>query len=589
MSSLPYITTRFNPQRRKSIPVQVGNVTIGGDSHVVIQSMVTTLTKDIDATVEQTLELANAGCEIVRITAPTAADAACLEHIVKKVRDAGCNVPISADIHFQPRAALEAAKWVEKVRINPGNFVDKGVLYLKDWSESDWNQAVQRVSDEFSPLVLACKERNVAIRIGTNHGSLSGRMIWKYGDSIEGMVESALEYLRVCVAHDFHNVIFSMKASNAKVVIEAYRMLAARLDAEFKAYPFHVGVTEAGEGEDGRLKSAVGIGALLLDGIGDTIRVSLTEHPVQEIPVARELVRVCEAARNAQGQAIPEINWEHNSFNYSRRISDSLDIDGLKTGGTESVKVGLPPAQIVTALAPERPLEWIYGQEKSKFFATVPFVVQNHPQVQVITDIANIESQILAQSAPVLWMIEHPRRVSANRFLAATLAKLGRKDPILLSVTCEDNSADRMLVAAELGSLLCDGLGDSLLLDVAGQFSASLNLSYDILQATGLRRTKTEFVSCPSCGRTLFDLEEVTAKIKSKTGHLKDLSIAIMGCIVNGPGEMADADFGYVGGAPNKISLYVGKECVEKNIPEAQALDSLISLIKQHGRWVEPV
>lgn len=601
---LPYIESVYGPSRRKTTPVQIGNTWIGGDHPVLVQSMVNTLTKDINATVEQTLELANAGCELVRITAPTAADAACLEHISKKIRAAGCTIPLSADIHFQPRAAMEAVKWVEKVRINPGNYVDKGVLFMQDWTPEEWSKAEQRVYDEFSPLVRECKNRGVALRIGTNHGSLSNRMVWKFGDSVEGMVESALEYLRVCEDLDFHNIVFSMKASNPKVVIEAYRLLAARLDAEHRAYPFHVGVTEAGEGEDGRLKSAVGIGALLLDGIGDTIRVSLTEHPVVEIPVAQELIRVTYIDETSPIEA-PE--YPINPYYYTRRSTTVIPFGQVQIGGTESVKVGTLLCGDLPYLPAERPLEWIRSNTEPN--QKLPWISTNSAQADCdaiaveVEDIdstqlneiclKDIESFEMAESLlgakSALWSIESTQPVSAYRALVAKLHESGRQDPILLRAKCKDKAAERMLLAAQMGSLLCDGIGDLLYVEVENHPQSSIHLAYDILQATGLRRTKTEFVSCPSCGRTLFDLEEVTAQIKAKTGHLKDLAIAIMGCIVNGPGEMADADFGYVGGAPGKISLYVGKECVQKNIPESEALDALIQLIKAHGKWQEPL
>lgn len=601
---LPYTDSVYSPKRRKSIPVRVGNVWIGGDHPVLVQSMVNTLTKDIDATVEQTLELANAGCQLVRITAPTAADAACLEHISRKLREAGCHIPLSADIHFQPRAAMEAVKWVEKVRINPGNYVDKGVLFMQDWTPEEWARAEQKVYDEFSPLVRECKSRGVALRIGTNHGSLSNRMVWKYGDSVEGMVESALEYLRVCEDLDFHDIVFSMKASNAKIVIEAYRMLAARLERDHRNYPFHVGVTEAGEGEDGRLKSAVGIGALLLDGLGDTIRVSLTEHPVVELPVANQLIQVCDIT------TLPVVEggeYPVNPFAYNRRPTRTTALGQAQIGGTESIKVGTDLIGDLPYLPAERPLEWISSAQTPS--VDLPWISEGPTQdschaiqlgvddlsvgaelVEVkLNDISEFEmAESLLGEKPALWSIEHSNFVGSYRALASKLAQAERKDPIVLRTLCQDNAKSRMLVAAQLGSLLCDGIGDLLSIQIPGHPQASVHLAYDILQAAGLRRTKTEFVSCPSCGRTLFDLEEVTAQIKSKTGHLKDLSIAIMGCIVNGPGEMADADFGYVGGAPGKISLYVGKECVQKNIPEGEALDALIQLIKSHNKWQEP-
>lgn len=617
---MSYTNSVFNPVRRRTIPVQVGNRTIGGDAPILIQSMTTTNTKDIDATVMQTLELAHAGCELVRITVPTVKDGECLGEIVKKVREAGCDVPISADIHFQPKAAMEAVKYADKVRINPGNYVDKGILFEQDWSEEDLEKAHKRVRAEFTPLVLECKKRGVALRIGTNHGSLSSRMLYMFGDSAEGMVESALEYLRICEENDFHNVIFSMKASNAKVVIEAYRMLAFKLRAGgHKQYPFHVGVTEAGEGEDGRLKSAVGIGSLLLDGISDTIRVSLTESPIHEIPVAKELVEVC----TRQYPRVMEAEWKIDSYHFERRKTTPIELGPeVKAGGNEKVLVGTQVSSVITATPGERPLEWYQAAEAHKNFTQQPWVSTSNSsdsQVKVmdfddfIDQYDSLLSNILKSGqkievqvdkfdwtheedkivkdfpAELLWSWKGTGNwVGSWRKLVCEIDKLGRKDLMVLRQTLKDTEAERMLTAAQFGSLLCDGIGDLVFVEVEDNFLGSINLAYDILQAAGLRRTKTEFISCPSCGRTLFDLEEVTAQIKEKTGHLKDVAIAVMGCIVNGPGEMADADFGYVGGAPGKISLYVGKEVVQKNIPEAEAPDALVELIKQHGKWCDP-
>lgn len=618
VNTMSYTQSVFNPKRRKTISVPVGNRVIGGDAPILIQSMTTTNTKDIDATVMQTLELAHAGCELVRITVPTVKDGECLGEIVKKVREAGCDVPISADIHFQPKAAMEAVKYADKVRINPGNYVDKGILFEKEWTDEELEKAHDRVRKEFSPLVEECKKRGVAIRIGTNHGSLSSRMLYKFGDSAEGMVESALEYLRICEELDFDRVVFSMKASNPKVVIEAYRLLAAKLEeGNHKAYPFHVGVTEAGEGEDGRLKSAVGIGALLLDGISDTIRVSLTETPVAEIPVAQKLVEVC----SKEYPPMTEVEWKIDSYHFQRRETAEIKLTSdIKVGGHETVLVGTQVSSVITALPGERPLEWYQATDQHKLYADRPwFSEEATSQVKVISFEKFIEKREIllsgffksgqkleVQVSQLDWTPEQVEAVKSFqghlmwswigegnwvgswRKLVSILDGLGRKDLMVLRQTLKDTEGERMLTAAQFGSLLCDGIGDLVFVEVDGQFSASVNLAYDILQAAGLRRTKTEFISCPSCGRTLFDLEEVTAQIKEKTGHLKDVAIAVMGCIVNGPGEMADADFGYVGGAPGKISLYVGKEVVQKNIPEDEAPDALVELIKQHGKWCDP-
>jgi (E)-4-hydroxy-3-methylbut-2-enyl-diphosphate synthase len=612
----PYLSDRFNPRRRKTLKVRVGNRYIGGGAPILVQSMTTTNTKDVDATVFQTLELAKAGCELVRITAPTQKDSECLQEIVKKVRAAGCDVPISADIHFQPRAAMEAVKWVEKVRINPGNYVDSKGATQRLYDDKSFAEGTQKVYDAFSPLVREAKARGVCLRIGTNHGSLSDRMMWKYGDTIEGMVESALEYLRVCEAENFDQIVFSMKSSNPRVVVEAYRLLAARVDREHKPYPFHVGVTEAGDGEDGRLKSSVGIGALLLDGLGDTVRVSLTEDPVFEIPVAKALVEMCDTSLPPASASLPEAM---NFYEFQRRDVPVVELAGLAVGGREKIAVGAPDPAPETLPKGERRLEWLTTPDSHAVrdgLATVwePGAVEfaiatRHPLVSltdshllkhdsdlpqgleiVVTDPANLD-KLPAEifGLPHLFWSVAPAKypVAAYRYLAAWLARKGRRDPIILRGNTDGTPGGNMLLAATFGSLLVDGIGDMVHV-TATPARAAMHLAYDILQASGVRKTKPEYVACPSCGRTLFDLQTTTQKIRARTAHLKNISIAIMGCIVNGPGEMADADFGYVGGAPNKVNLYVGRECVKKNIPEAEAPEALVLLIKEHGRWIEP-
>ena len=594
--------SRFAPARRKTIPVRVGNRVIGGDNPVLVQSMTTTNTKDIEATVIQTLELWNAGCELIRITAPTAKDAECLKEIVAKVRAAGCDAPISADIHFQPRAAHEAVKWVDKVRINPGNFVDsKAAGEMKEYDEASFQAGVTKVREAFAPLVREAKARGVALRIGTNHGSLSDRIMWKHGDTVEGMVESALEYLRVCEEEDFDQIVFSMKSSNPRVAIQAYRLLAHRLEAGgHKPYPFHVGVTEAGDGEDGRLKSSVGIGALLRDGLGDTIRVSLTEDPVHEVPVAKALVKLCDTAKipAVVGAAIDEAV---SFYNYQRRESDVVTLPSgmggnLVAGGREPVAVGIVAPGVEWLPKGDRKPEWVTGQgwvvtpNGGGVEANDHLPLQTDRPVEMcIRDAAALES-IAIPAGTVLWSVDP---AAANppglyRYLAAWLAAQGRKDLIVLRDRTDGTPEGNMAAAARLGSVLADGIGDLIHVDSAASVQASLNLAYDILQAAAVRRSKPEYVACPGCGRTLFDLQSTTQRIRAKTAHLKNISIAVMGCIVNGPGEMADADFGYVGGAPNKVSLYVGRECVQKNIPEDEAPEALVDLIKSHGRWIDP-
>jgi len=592
----PYLTapaSRFAPARRKTIPVRVGNRVIGGDNPVLVQSMTTTSTKDIDATVLQTLELWNAGCELIRITAPTAKDAECLKEIVEKVRAAGCDAPISADIHFQPRAAHEAVKWVEKVRINPGNFVDsKAAGEMKEYDEASFEAGAAKVREAFAPLVREAKARGVALRIGTNHGSLSDRMMWKFGDTVEGMVESALEYLRVCEEEDFDQIVFSMKSSNPRVAIQAYRLLAHRLEAGgHKPYPFHVGVTEAGDGEDGRLKSSVGIGALLRDGLGDTIRVSLTENPVQEVPVAKSLVKLCDTTKIATVDA-GGLEESVSFYNYQRRESTVVRLpNGVVVGGREPVAVGVHNPGSEALPKGDRKAEWVNGETWPVFAGVIheqPLPLDK-PLELCITDFEQLE-MVEIPATTVLWSCDpsHPNLTGAYRRLAAWLHQLGRHDLIVLRAMTDGTPEGNMAAAAQLGSVLADGIGDLIHIESAGGVKAGLNLAYDVLQAAAVRRSKPEYVACPGCGRTLFDLQSTTQRIRAKTAHLKNISIAVMGCIVNGPGEMADADFGYVGGAPNKVSLYVGRECVQKNIPEDDAPEALVALIKSHGRWIEP-
>lgn len=586
----------FRPQRRPTIPVRVGQATIGGSAPVLIQSMTVTNPRDVEATVAETLQLAQVGCELVRITAPTVRDAQALQEVMSRVRAAGCQIPVSADIHFQPRAAFEALKWVEKVRINPGNFCDTGIMTLKEISDAEFQVGRQRVFDQFGPFVREAQQREVALRIGVNHGSLSGRMLYRYGDTIEGMVESALEYLAVCEGENFHQIVFSMKASHPRVAFEAYRLLAHRLDAEgHQPYPFHVGVTEAGEGEDGRMKSAVGIGGLLLDGIGDTIRVSLTEAAVEEIPVAQSLLQGC-LERREQNQKLSE-SWyqdlSRDPFYYERRKTLTLTAVHFEIGGEAPIRVGGlhgTDVLVLNSALPDRVVELLPDRD----FEVVPFEsllthgVQSigsipvEIQVSTTEELEQISSLAKLLDRPVLWSWIGPGMVTGTRALAAALQRCGLAHPLVLRTQIGDQETHKLEAAAELGNLLCDGIGDVVLSD-------DLQFSYDLLQSAGLRRTKTEFVSCPGCGRTLFEIQTVLAGIKTRFGHLRGVSIAVMGCIVNGPGEMADADFGYVGGAPGKVSLYEGKTLVKKNIPADDALNELEQLIRARGRWTETV
>jgi (E)-4-hydroxy-3-methylbut-2-enyl-diphosphate synthase len=571
-----YMSDRFRAMRRETVQVRVGRALIGGNAPILVQSMTTTKPKDVEKTVRQTLALAEAGCGLVRITAPTLSDACALEEVMRSVRAAGCKVPVSADIHFQPKAAFEALKWVEKVRINPGNFVDSGIATLDGQTEKGFEDGRARVFEAFSPFVREARRLGRAIRIGVNHGSLSARMLYRYGDTVEGMVESAMEYLAVCEEEHFDQVVVSLKASNPRIAIEAYRMLAARLQHEnFKAYPFHVGVTEAGAGEDGRLKSAVGIGSLLLDGIGDTIRVSLTEDPVAEIPVAQELIRVCSLPSAGIPFDIPALTKD--PYHFVRRVSAEVSFSGVRIGGNHPIRVG---EQAVAVRITDLP--------RSPEFA-LPSL--NAPGLVCFKDFLDVSAFAADPSKvpyPSLLCYTGDDRVSGVRMLTAVLESNKRNDPILLYASIEDDDADKLKIASSMGSLLCDGIGDAICVDVQGSGEKTVALAYDILQAAACRRSKTEFISCPGCGRTLYDIQAVLDRIKLRLGHLQNVSIAVMGCIVNGPGEMADADFGYVGGTPGHINLFEGRQVIQKNIPEAEALDALVELIKSRGRWQEP-
>src|SRR5256714_135695 len=601
----------------------VGRVGIGGANPIRVQSMITCDTMDTEASIAQTVELAEAGCEIVRITAPTVKDAANLKNIVRGLRERDCDVPIVADIHFKPEAAMEAAKWVEKVRINPGNYADSKKFKILEYTDEQYAAELDRIRERFSPLVKLCKELGRAIRIGMNHGSLSDRIMNRYGDTPLGMVESALEFALIARDLDYHAYVFSMKSSNPKVMIAAYRLLVARLrelDAEVRdqmseigngaeidrpisdlrsptsdswSYPIHLGVTEAGEGEDARIKSAIGIGSLLRDGIGDTFRVSLTEDSIHEIPVAKALVAMI-ATTSSKLQA-PSSNEElsFDPFSYSKRPTETIERNRVRLGGEELIRVVVRQSNFdkvahkIDRLGDYKP-EIVYEKARIQEIdprddnALAALNQNNEPQLVTVSDDVDL---------PV---------ITAFRWLAA---KLAPRHPILLKdefrndearMTNDEGTASSsflhtlLTAATNIGSLLCDGVGDAVLVQGEDAPGQALRLSYNILQAAGSRIFKTDYVACPSCGRTLFNLQTTTAKIKAATLHLKGVKIAIMGCIVNGPGEMADADFGYVGGAPGKVNLYVGKTAVKFNIPEAEAVDRLKDLIREHGKWVDP-
>ncbi|MDB6068264.1 MAG: ispG [Pedosphaera sp.] len=584
-----YCKSPFVFHRRKSREVIVGDpahggVVIGGDHPVVVQSMITCDTMDTAASAQQTLDLVEVGCQIVRITAPTVKDAANLKNIVAELRARGCQVPIVADIHFKPDAAMEAAKWVEMVRVNPGNYADSKKFAIKEYTDDQYAAELKRIEEKFTPLVKFSKELGRAMRIGTNHGSLSDRIMNRFGDSPLGMVESALEFARIARANDFHNFKFSMKSSNPKVMIECYRLLVARLDelGPDWNYPIHLGVTEAGEGEDGRIKSAIGIGSLLCDGLGDTIRVSLTEDSPNEIAVCRDLLAQIPTLSN-QGQPVAEMALSYDPFEFERRATPEIELDGgVKCGGEQTVRVIVTQAtwdKVAPKIRPKDDVkpEGIYeDQNVFEVDPTTDFSVNCETQLVTVKDGVNLPA------------------ITAFRLLAAKLKRLGLKNPILLkdclsfTATPLEPKIALLRASAVIGSLLADGIGDAILVRGEAGGGQSLRLAYNILQAAGCRSFKTDYVACPSCGRTLFNLQTVTARIKARTDHLKGVKIAIMGCIVNGPGEMADADFGYVGGAPGKINLYVGKQAIKFNIPEVEAVERLVDLIREHGKWVEP-
>ena len=674
----------FLYRRRPTRVVSIGDVRVGGAEPLRVQSMTTPATTDTEATVAQIAALAAAGCEIVRVTVPTVTDARNLPNIRAGMRREGVRVPLVADIHFNPSAAMAAVEHVEKVRINPGNFADSKRFDAREYTDAEYAEELERIAERVGPLIRRARELGVAMRIGTNHGSLSDRILNRFGDTPLGMVESALEFVRLCRAEGYHDLVLSMKSSHPMVMIQAYRLLAARMAEAGMEYPFHLGVTEAGDGEDGRVKSAVGIGALLEDGIGDTVRVSLTEDPVAEIPVALALVAPYQrrASTPAHVETLPtlDVAESRDPYTYSRRVSERTVLGGApwggdgppkvevvlrRRGGGELCQVALRAAEAVAgaAVPPEsRPdlgqVELDSPIDVEAFIAlTDALAAAGNPLPLAVAlapfpglDAPALANRIAARAArltlsapaslsvlpaywvaaarahgrPILWEVEVDGPdsvraavetavrlsrqgeaegigtqlalrvagtmplVGAHRLLAARLAQEGVRVPVVLIAPHPIPGESSWLhAAARLGSLLCDGLGDAVRLEGLDAAEAT-RLGFTLLQGTRLRLSRAEFISCPSCGRTLFDLESTTRRIKEKTGHLKGVKIAIMGCIVNGPGEMADADFGYVGGAPGRVNLFVGKEMVARHV-EAEAADAkLIEIIKAHGRWVEP-
>ena len=636
-----YCNSLTQYSRFKTREVKVGNIGIGGDNPIRVQSMTTTDTMDTQATVEQSIRMIEAGCEIVRITAPSKKEAENLANIKSELQKRGYNTPLVADIHFTPNAAEIAATIVEKVRVNPGNYADKKKFEEIEYTNESYQAELDRIRERFIPLVKICKEHGTAMRIGTNHGSLSDRIMSRYGDSPLGMVESAMEFLRICREFDYHNIVLSMKASNTLVVVQAYRLLVNNMIAEGMNYPLHLGVTEAGEAEDGRIKSAVGIGSLLEDGLGDTIRVSLTEEPEFEIPVAEELVKRYDNRK--EHDSIAEItDYPINPFEYNKRNSNEiLNIGGKKVPIVVHdfcLKDNITPAsffalgynysvpldkwniadaacdyvflgnKIIDFEVPGT-LGLIYNYKvwlkQKDTFNTYPFLtVDEYLNESELSDKMNIVyvtlpdvttqliTKLKTDNTAVLMIDTYNTHGAAEqRKLFVDLINAKCKTPIIIGRAYGDLTPEQLQLHAstDMGALLVDGLGDGIFIatENCGSDKMINETAFYILQATRTRISKTEYISCPSCGRTLFDLQETTAKIRAVTSHLKGVKIGVMGCIVNGPGEMADADYGYVGTGVGKITLYKEKEVVQRNIPEKEAVDALIGLIKQHGDWVD--
>ncbi len=629
-----YAPSLFHYERFKTREVMVGKVGFGGDNPIRIQSMTTTDTMDTEGTVEQSIRMIEAGCELVRITAPSKKDAFNLEPIKAALRERGYDTPLVADIHFTPNAAEVAAGIVEKVRVNPGNYADKKKFEELEYTDEAYEAELKRIREKFSPLVELCKANKVAMRIGTNHGSLSDRILSHYGDTPKGMVESALEFIRICEDLDFYDIIISMKASNTQVMVQAYRMLMSVMLETGRNYPLHLGVTEAGEGEDGRIKSAVGIGALLEDGIGDTIRVSLTEEPEYEIPVAQALA---DRYKNRKGAEIKPQPYPLDPFAYNRRVTRQVE----NIGDHEVPRVihDLSHRQKVTAASlfsfglhysvpldkwslTDMAADYVYvgknsidfeipgtlgilqdldhWDQKDRHFPVLsavqytsnPPLTNTHFIKATYTDLDDAFLALLRKNDKSILILhtENEHAMAEIRAAYFLLINEGIETPVInfFSYRALDESTFQLHSSADHGALLLDGLGDGIMTSAPDQAAENLNrTAFGILQATRTRISKTEYISCPSCGRTLFDLQETTAKIRVRTDHLKGVKIGIMGCIVNGPGEMADADYGYVGTGPGKITLYKEKEVVKRNVPEAEAVDELIELIRQHGDWVE--
>ena len=589
---------QFNYTRRPSDRIQIGKVLVGGDQPVRVQSMANTDTNDIAGSVAQCLRIVEAGGEIVRFTTQGIREAESIGKIHAALREQGCEVPLVADIHFNANAADVAATQVEKVRVNPGNYVGSiKIGDTSDYTDDEFAREYEKIRARFIPFLNICKEHGTAIRIGVNHGSLSERMMNRYGDTSRGMVESCLEFLNICKEQNFTSVVISMKTSNTVMMVETVRLLVAEMEAADLHFPLHLGVTEAGDGEDGRIKSAVGIGALLADGIGDTIRVSLSEEPEAEIPVGRLLVSYVSTRKgHAPIQAVesPEVS----RFEYRRRKTHAV----ANIGG-DNVPVVIAPSDGGYAVVPDYILSdnKVQGASGELFpiytvkdldalqgdASAIKFLKLNYPDLNpTVIDVLKTRTDLV-----VLLQTDHQNGVAEQRAFFHALLNAGSTVPVVLARSYVENDLQYLQIkaAADLGVLFIDGLGDGVLLENKGNISAEAinSVAFGILQASRVRVTKTEFISCPGCGRTMFKLQTVIARVKARTSHLKGLKIGIMGCVVNGPGEMADADYGYVGAGRGKVSLYKKKDCLERNSPEDEAVDKLIGLIKQNGDWHE--
>ena len=641
MAELKYCDSYTQYKRRNTIEVKIGNIPAGSNYPVRVQSMTNTITRDVDATVEQCKRIIKAGADYVRITIPSLKDASYLKNIRDKLRNQGYDTPLIADVHFNPEIARHVASIVEKVRINPGNYAENKKSVKAEYSDKEYSAELQLLKSNIIPLLDICRKNNTALRIGTNHGSLSGRIMSRYGDTPEGMAESAMEYLRICSEENFDNIVLSMKSSNTRVMVQSVRLLVSKMINENMHYPLHLGVTEAGEGDDGRIKSAVGIGALLADGIGDTIRISLTEDPEAEIPVARKVVEHF-LNRETHKPIRPITGYPVNPYNYKKRITEKV----FNTGGSNYPVVVSDLSDEGYSYETLGDAGWYFNKSESCWEFSdqaadflylndivspdnIPDnkgIILNHKKWKKYKGSKNNCFPLFSLS-DYLKTSERSERVNFVKVfydeLEDSLIRKLEDDPAIVFVSVTDNkngfaeqralccelinrncrvpvifkrdySADSkedfiLMSSADTGGLFLDGLGEGIWLTNIGNVALSDKnaTAFGILQASRARTSKTEYISCPSCGRTNFSIQEVTSRIREKTGHLKGLKIAVMGCIVNGPGEMADADYGYVGSGKNKVALYKAREIVKRNIPEEQAVDELVAIIKENGDWKE--